>query len=195
MQYPLDLRFKLLAIASQIYVSEPSGNLVFYVKQKAFKLKEAITVFGDQEQTRPLFTINADRVIDFSAHYHFATHAGQAVGSIKRQGMKSLFKAHYDISDPQGTVLLTFTEENPWVKVLEAVLSEIPLVGIFAGYFLHPSYIATRNDGVVVMRLKKVRSLVERRFAIEKLAEMHPQDEARSVLGALMLVILERSRG
>lgn len=36
---------------------------------KAFKLKEAITVFADEAQTRPLYHINAGRVIDFSATY------------------------------------------------------------------------------------------------------------------------------
>jgi hypothetical protein len=35
MQYPLQLRFKLMALASQIYITEPDGDLVFYVKQKA----------------------------------------------------------------------------------------------------------------------------------------------------------------
>jgi hypothetical protein len=56
MNYPLDLSFKLLALASQIYVRDSQGNLVFYVKQKMFKLKEAITVFGDEAQTQPHFT-------------------------------------------------------------------------------------------------------------------------------------------
>ena len=61
MNFPLELRFKILAIASQIAVRDASGNLLCYVKQKAFKLKEAVTVFGDEEQTRPLYTIKADR--------------------------------------------------------------------------------------------------------------------------------------
>jgi uncharacterized protein YxjI len=195
MQYPLSLRFKLLAIASQVYVNEANGNLVFYVKQKAFKLKEDITVFGDQEQTRPVFTIKADRIIDFSANYHFAAANGAPVGGIKRKGMRSLWKAHYDISDPEGNVQMTINEENPWIKVLDALVSEIPVVGFFVGYLLHPSYIVTHANGTQVMRLTKKRSLIERSFEIDKLTEMHPHDEARAVLGALMMVLLERTRG
>lgn len=195
MQYPLQLRFKLLAIASQIYVNEPGGSLVFYVKQKAFKLKEDITVFADPEQTRELFSIKADRILDFSASYHFTSANGQPVGSIKRQGMRSLWKAHYDISGPDGSLLMSLHEENPWVKVAEGVLSEIPLVGLFAGYILHPSYLVTSASGMPLMRLKKKPSLVERHFEITKLAEMHPHDEARAVLGALMMLLLERTRG
>lgn len=195
MQYPLQLRFKLLAIASQIYVTEPSGNVVFYVKQKAFKLKEDITVFGDEAQSRPLFSIKADRIIDFSANYSFTAANGQPVGSIKRKGMRSLWKAHYDISTPDGAASVNITEENPWVKVAEAVLGEIPIVGLVAAYMINPTYIATSSSGQVVMRLRKVRSLVDRRFEIDKLTEMHPHDEARAVLGFLMMVMLERSRG
>jgi uncharacterized protein YxjI len=195
MQYPLQLRFKILAIASQVYVTEPGGNVVFYVKQKAFKLKEDITVFADEAQSRPLFHIKADRIIDFSANYHFTAANGQPVGSIKRQGMKSLWKAHYDVAGPDGSTMLTISEENPWVKVLDAVLSEVPVVGMFVGYVLHPAYIVTSSSGQVVMRLKKKRSLIERHFEIDKLAELHPHDEARAVLGALMMLLLERTRG
>lgn len=195
MQYPLQLRFKLLALASQIYVSEPNGNVVFYVKQKAFKLKEDITVFGDESQTRPLFSLKADRVIDFSANYHFTDATGQSIGGIKRQGMKSLWKAHYDISDPEGQVLMTITEENPWIKVLDAILSEFGIIGLLAGYFLHPSYVITTVGGQPVMRLQKKRSFAERRFEVDKLAEMQTHDEARAVLGSLMMILLERRRG
>ncbi len=195
MQYPLQLRFKLLAIASQIYISEPDGDLVFYVKQKAFKLKEDITVFGDEAQSRPLYHIKADRIIDWSANYHFTDAQGQPAGGVKRHGMKSIWKANYDISDQDGQVLMTITEENPWIKVLDALLSEIAIVGLLVGYFLHPSYLITTSGGEPVMRLKKVRSLVERRFEIDKLAEMQPHDEARAVLGALMMILLERGRG
>jgi len=99
MNYPLDLSFKLLALANQIAVTDAQGTLIFYVKQKMFKLKEAVTVFADKEQQRQLYSINADRVMDFSARYQIATANGESLGSVKRQGMKSLWKARYDISD------------------------------------------------------------------------------------------------
>ncbi len=51
-------------------------------EQKAFKLKEAVTVFGDEEQTRPLYTIKADRVFDISAQHNIDDMAGQPVGMI-----------------------------------------------------------------------------------------------------------------
>ncbi len=62
MNYPIDFSFKLLALASQIYVRDASGNMLGYVKQKLFKLKEDINIFADESQTKQLFNIKADRV-------------------------------------------------------------------------------------------------------------------------------------
>jgi hypothetical protein len=194
MNYPLDLSFKLIAIASQIYVRDAAGQLVFYVKQKAFKLKEAITVFADEQQTRPLFYINADRVFDFSARYNFTDTANNYLGSVKRQGMRSLWKARYDLLAGE-TADFNISEENGWVKVIDALVGEIPVLGMFSGYLFNPAYIVTRSNGAPVMRLTKQPAFFEGKFRMEKLGEMTPQEENRVVLSLVMMVLLERSRG
>jgi uncharacterized protein YxjI len=76
MHYPLELQFKFWALSPQLSVTDGHGSLVFYVKQKLFKLKESITVFGDAQQNNPLYSIKADRIIDFSASYNFASSSG-----------------------------------------------------------------------------------------------------------------------
>ena len=194
MNYPLDLSFKILAIARQLSVTDSTGKLVFYVKQKAFKLKEAVTIFGDAEQTRPLYTINADRVIDFSARYHFSNGNGQHLGSVKRQGMKSLWRSRYDIMDGEA-ITMTIQEENPWIKVFDGLFGELPIVGMFTGYFFHPAYVVQRSNGEAVMRLEKQPALFEGKFRVEKLATMSDVEETRALLSLLMMVLLERGKG
>ena len=194
MNYPLDLSFKILAIARQLSVTDSTGRLALYVKQKAFKLKEAVTVFSDAEQTQPLYTINADRVIDFSARYHFTNGKGQHLGSIKRQGMKSLWRSRYDIMDGEA-VTMTIHEENPWTKVFDGLLCELPIVGMFSGYLFHPAFVVQRDNGEVVMRLEKQPAFFEGRFKVEKLATMSEVEETRALLSLLMMVLLERSKG
>jgi uncharacterized protein YxjI len=54
-----------MALAPQLSVTDASGQQVLYVKQKLFKLKEAVNVFADAAQTRQLYTINADRILTF----------------------------------------------------------------------------------------------------------------------------------
>ena len=195
MRYPLQLRFKVFAIASQIYVTDSAGDVVYYVKQKLFKLKEDITVFGDEAQKQPRFSIRADRVIDFSASYAFKDASGKPVGAVKRQGLKSLWKSHYDVRDAAGNPAMTIAEENPWIKVLDSLLDRVPVVGMVTSYFLNPSYAVTLADGRVAMRLVKKPSIFERRFEIERLLPLDADDETRAIMSMLMMVLLERQRG
>lgn len=194
MEYPLELAFKILALAPQISVTDASGGLVFYVKQKLFKLKEEVTVFADAQQTRPLYRINADRVLDFSASYHFTNVSGINLGSVKREGMRSLWKAHYNIFEGDAPVM-TIREENPWVKVLDGLFSAIPIIGMFSGYILHPAFLVSRIDGTVVMRLEKQPSFFESKFTIRKQIELDEGGETRVLLSVLMMILLERARG
>ena len=195
MNYPLDLSFKLLALANQISVTDAQGNLIFYVKQKMFKLKEAVTVFADKEQTRSLYKINADRMIDISARYQITDVNGRTLGSVKRQGMKSLWKARYDIFDGGERAVLTISEENPWVKVIDALVGEVPVVGMFTGFMFNPSYVLKNPEEAIVMRFKKEPSMFESKFRLESLIPLAPEEEQRAVLSVLMMVLLERRRG
>ena len=194
MNYPLNLSFKILALARQLSVTDASGRLIFYVKQKAFKLKEAVTVFADAEQTQSLYSINANKVLDFSARYTFTDRNGRVLGSVKRQGMKSLWKAHYDILDGE-TPVMTIKEESPWTKVLDSLVGEIPILGMFTGYLFHPAYLVTRQNGAVVLRLEKQPAFFEGKFVVQKQGEMDQTEEERAILSLLMMVLLERHRG
>jgi uncharacterized protein YxjI len=194
MNYPLHMSFKILAVARQISVTDASGNLVFYVKQKAFKLKEAVTVFADAGQTQPLYSINANKMLDFSARYTFTDSSGRVLGSVKRQGMKSLWKSHYDVLDGENAVM-TIKEESAWTKVLDGLIGEVPVLGMFTGYLFHPAYIVSRQDGTVVLRLEKQPAFFEGKFIIEKKAEMDSQEEERALLSVIMMILLERLRG
>ncbi len=194
MNFPLDLRFKLVALAPQISVTDATGHLLCYVKQKAFKLKEAVTIFSDATQSRPQYRITADRVLDISARYHITDAAGAPLGTVQRRGMRSLWRAHYEVFEDGRQVFLV-QEENPWVKVADGLLSEIPIVGLLAGYLFHPAYRVTRADGAAVMRAVKRPALFEGRYAIERVGAVTDDEERLVLLSMLMLLLLERYRG
>ena len=195
MNFPLSLSFKLLALANQIYIRDANGNLLGYVKQKMFKLKEDINIFADEQQTQMLFNIKADRMIDWSANYSFTDSRGSYLGSIKRQGMRSIFKANYDVFDSQNNQVYKIHEENGWVKVADALFGELPLVGILSGYVFNPSYVVERMDGTPVAHLKKQPAMFEGKFILTNLSPLSTEEETRIVLGVLMMTLLERRRG
>lgn len=194
MNYPLTLSFKVLAIARQLSVRDAGGGLVCYVRQKAFKLKEAVTVYADEAQTTRLYTMAADRVLDFSAQYNFSDAHGRHLGSVKRQGMRSLWKARYEVL-AQGGRPMSIQEANPWTKVLDAVVGELPVVGMFTGYLFHPAYVVLGASGEPLLRLEKQPAFLEGRFRIEKLGQLREDEEVVALLSLIMVILLERRRG
>lgn len=194
LNYPLTLSFKIVAFSPQFSVRDANGNLVAYVKQKLFKLKEAVTVFADERQTQPLYTIQADRILDISGRYHFADTQGASLGSIKRHGLRSIFKAHYEILDGE-TPVMSIQEENGWIKVLDALFGEIPILGIFSSYLFHPVYLVSRPEGPLIMRMEKQPAFFEGKFLVEKKTMLGEMEEKRILLSLIMMLLLERSRG
>jgi hypothetical protein len=198
LQYPLNLTFKIWTWSpNKVSVTDNQGKLLFMVRQKAFRLKEAITVYGDEQETTSLYHLKADRIIDFSARYNFTDNTGTVIGGVKRKGMQSLWSARYNIFDggTNENAVLTIQEDNPWVKVGDALLSELPFVGLFSGYFLNPTYSVKRPDGSVVMRLAKTPGFLSRLFTIKKVDQLSDREETQAILSLLMMILLERRRG
>jgi uncharacterized protein YxjI len=195
MNFPIDLSFKLLALASQIRITDANGQMLGYVKQKLFKLKEDIRVFTDDSQTNQIFGIRADRILDFSAKYNFTDRSGNLLGSIRRRGMRSIWKAHYEIYDERENQVMEIREENGWVKVGDALFGELPIVGMFSGYLFNPAYLISRTDGTVAARMQKQPAFFEGKFRITQQSQMDQTEEMRVLLSVLTMTLLERARG
>jgi hypothetical protein len=197
MQYPLELSFKIVALAPQLFVRDSGGQELMYVKQKLLKLKDKITVFADSGQTRPLYEINADRIIDFSPKFTFTDPSGQVVGAVKRHGGKSLWKVSYEVFGAGDRSLGLIQEENPWVKVLDGLISEIPFVNLFTGYFLNPKYLVSESATQrPLLRVTKSRSFLESKFKLERAeGNLAEETEIPVLLAILIMVLHERSRG
>jgi hypothetical protein len=195
MNFPLDLRFKLIAISSQITVRDSAGQVRFSVKQKAFRLKEAVTVYADEAQTTPLYRIGADRIIDFNAQYAIEDMAGRQLGVIKRQGMRSLWRSRYDVTR-DGRPVFAIQEANPWVSVADGLFGEIPILGILSGYVFHPAYRVTRVDtGAEAFRVTKEPAFFEGHFRIDAPDSPGGDTEQLAIMSILMMILLERVKG
>lgn len=196
LNYPLDFKFKITTLSSDFNITDKNGNYVAYVRQKMFKLKEDVIIFNDETRTRELFRIQANQWIDFNASYSMTDlENGKNFGTLARKGMRSLWKSHYDVLDENNALKYQISEDNAWVKVLDGFIGEIPIVGLFTGYFLNPSYTVKDSAGKEYFRLKKMPSLIGRRFQLDRLIDIDDKDESLVVLSLLMMVLLERERG
>jgi uncharacterized protein YxjI len=195
-QYPLQLSFKILALASQANVTDAAGRTVLHTKQKMFKFREHVEIFTDKTRATRLADIKADKVIDWSARYSSTDASGQAIGAVGRKGWRSIWKAHYEAFNPGDNVPdFSIREENPGAKFMDGLIGGIPVVGLFSGFFFHPRYLAARSNGQPAMRLEKKAAFFEGKFEITKLGEMTQREELNLMLSFLMLVMLERQRG
>ncbi len=187
--FPLKFNFKLIALANQIYVRDANGQTVLYVHQKMLKLKEEILIYSDETKTQLLYRIMADRVIDFSAEYKMYDANNNYLGSVKRRGAKSIWRATYDILAGSEIPLYTIKEDNPWAKVLDE------FVGILSNWLFQPKYNLTDTSGQNLLVLSKEPSFFESSFTLEKRQNFNDQDSEKIILGFLMMTLLERIRG
>ncbi|MEM7347829.1 MAG: hypothetical protein AAF485_26645 [Chloroflexota bacterium] len=196
MQFPLTMTFKILALAPQIFVRDANGNDLLYVKQKLFKLREAIHIFSDQSQSDQRYQIKADRIIDFSARYEITDYQGITLGAIKREGARSLWRASYKIFKGDS-IVYQIREESVMNRVLDGLFGEIPVIGLLSGYIFNPAYLVKLpgDESETVLRFAKQPSLFESNFIIEKHHDVGEQDEELLLLSVLMCTLLERTRG
>ena len=195
MQFPLQLTFKVTTLSNDFVATDATGNTIAYVRQKMLRLLEEVQVFNNESRSELNYTIRANRWLDFNSTYTFINRIGYEVGRIVRKGWASLWKAHYEIFDEKQQSDLIIREENPWAKVFDNMLGEIPLLGILSGYLFHPTYIVTRPNGTEVVRLTKQPSFWGRKFTVDKLSNFESGEEERIVLGLMMMILLERQRG
>ncbi|MBX2804139.1 MAG: hypothetical protein KTR31_41140 [Myxococcales bacterium] len=195
MQFPLRMRFKILAIAPQIYVTDSTGAEVFYVRQKMFRLKEDIAVYRTSAQRDEVVRIRADRVLDFSACYHFSDPSGQVFGAVRRKGLRSIWRAEYEVLDAGDQHDLTIREDNAMVKVLDSLLGSIPFVGWVMSMMINPSYTVSSTDGRDLVRITKQPAFFEGNFDLTQLGQADDATMQRGVMAVMMMLLLERSRG
>ena len=194
LNYPLELGFKIVTIGTRVQVTDATGRQVAYVRKKKFKLKEDVRVYEDEDQRDLLFRIKADRVVDFGASYAISGADGRPLGAVKQQGVRSLWKSTYDVSDPLGKSVAVIHEENPFVKVLDSLAEAIPFADALGGLFFNPAYLVDLR-GESVLRMKKERSVFESKFRLDRLGDFSEEEEELLLASLIMTLLLERDRG
>ncbi|RLG14807.1 MAG: hypothetical protein DRN66_00995 [Candidatus Nanohalarchaeota archaeon] len=117
--------FKLFGGAFHVY--DEAGNILFYSKQKAFKLKEDFRIYSDETQSRELLTIKTPQIFDISATYNVKdTTTGEPVGAIRREGLKSFLKDEWTFLSNDGHEIGKLTEESMSSALLSRFINLIP---------------------------------------------------------------------
>ena len=120
-------RRKVLALlGAQFHIYDPMGNVIAFVKQKAFKLKEDIRVYSDESMTRELLLIRARSMLDFSAAYDVnESESGKKLGALRRKGFSSMLRDSWEILDPTDEPIGRISEDSMGMALLRRFLSNL----------------------------------------------------------------------
>ncbi len=116
--------FKLVGAAFHIY--DPAGNVLFYSKLKAFKLKEDIRLYAGEDMSAELLCIKARNIIDFSAAYDVVdAQTGERVGALKRKGFRSMLRDEWIIMNAADQEIGTLQEDSMAMALLRRFLTNL----------------------------------------------------------------------
>jgi uncharacterized protein YxjI len=112
--------FKLFGNAFHVYGQD--GQVIFYSKQKAFKLKEDIRLYSGEDMKEELLAINATKVIDFSSSYDVTDSAtGAKIGGFRRKGWSSMIQDTWQILSPNGQQIGEIKEDSTALAILRRI--------------------------------------------------------------------------
>lgn len=120
------IKRKMAILGQQFRVTDQAGTLVGIVKQKAFKLKEDIRVYGDENMTQEVMVIQARQIMDFSAAYDiWDSRTQQKLGALRRKGWSSIIRDEWQVLDPEDRELGKVIEDNQIMALLRRFLSNL----------------------------------------------------------------------
>jgi uncharacterized protein YxjI len=123
------VRKKILKLAGKdFHIFDPDGQVVFFSRMKAFKLKEDIRIYSDESMQSELITIQARRILDLSAAYDVVDAvSGEKVGVLKRKGMKSILQDEWVIMDANDNEIGLIKEDSLVLALIRRfIMSLIP---------------------------------------------------------------------
>ncbi|HEY5586546.1 MAG TPA: hypothetical protein VIK78_18905 [Ruminiclostridium sp.] len=121
------IRKKVLSlVGAKFHIFDSKGQVIMYSKMKAFKLKEDIRIYSNEDMKEELLTIHARGIIDFSAIYDVTDpKTGEKVGALKRKGLKSIMKDEWIIMNKDDMEIGFIKEDSLALALLRRVLTNL----------------------------------------------------------------------
>ncbi len=123
--YQINKKF-LKLFGGEFRILALSGELLFYSKMKAFKLKEDIRLYTDETMQQEIFRIHARKIFDLSATYDVIDAGNeQPIGALRRKGLKSMLQDEWAILDTAGGEVATVREDNVLLALVRRFLTNL----------------------------------------------------------------------
>ncbi len=178
----------LKLVGNNFRIYDPAGQLVAFVNQKGFRLKEDIRVYSDEAATQEVMVIQARQIMDFSAAYDIWDSTTQTkIGAMRRKGWSSIIRDEWEVLDPMDQVIGTLIEDSIALALVRRFLSAL----------VPQNYDMIMFDGRKVVDLKQNFNPFSYHLNID--FTMDPQatlDRRMGLAGAILLAAIEgKQRG
>jgi len=175
-------RRKILAFVGKISVTDASGAVVAFSRQKAFKLREEVRIFSDESEATLLLMIKARNIIDFGATYDVTAPDGTVVGALRRKGFKSMVRDQWMVLGPGDSVDGSVDEAGGTGLALARRF--VP----FVAWFVSQDYTMTAN-GSTVARMQRNRNPFVSKLEVQ-VERGAPAAQRRLLLAAAVLLLI-----
>ena len=173
------IRRKFWSMFERVFrVFTGDGQLIMYIQHPLLKLREEFMVYADEAKTRPLLKIKSRQVIAINFSYDVSdAQTGQLLGSVQKQGLRSLLRDKFIMLDPLGTEI-GYAEEQG-ASLLRRLLPLLPSQ--------HAIFVA----GHRVAHIKQLFRLFTKEFTVDT----QPSTiDPRFVLAVALLALMAEAR-
>lgn len=179
------VRRKVLKIlGASFHVFDENGQVIAYCQQKAFKLREDIRLYTSESKTETLLTMKARSVIDFGVTFDITLPSGESIGSLRRKGLKSMFRDSWLLYSPAGVELATMREDSGTMAVLRRLHEAFALLS-------PQKFQITKSDGTLVATLRTHFNLFVYRLGVSVHTEDEEVDELMVLAAACLIAAIE----
>ncbi len=117
------LKRQVLALTGKLRFYDPNGNLVMFVEQKMFRLREDIRVYTDETKNQEILLIQARNILDWVAAYDVLDpQTGEKAGVLRRKGWRSLMRDEWQILDAHDQPIGVLFEDSMGLALLRRFL-------------------------------------------------------------------------
>jgi len=162
--------FKVFGGAFHIY--DPSGQVAFYSKLKAFKLKEDIRLYTGEDMQTEVLVISARQILDIAATYDVTDPTtGEKIGALRRKGLKSIFKDEWIFLDAHDREIGLIKEDSTALALVRRFLTNLIPQGFHGEINGMPVCTFKQNFNPFVMKItvdfsQDINRLLDRRLGL-----------------------------